>query len=98
MLAALTLHLAGLGLTAGANVPLNDALAKAGDPATMTAPQLAQAREAYEQPWTRRHLLRTGVTIAALGCLTAAGLAGANTEGRRRGTRATRSAPAAAGR
>ncbi|MEH3054607.1 MAG: DUF1772 domain-containing protein [Patulibacter minatonensis] len=84
VLAAVALHLAGLGLTAGANVPLNDALANAGDPVTMRAPLLAEARAAYEQPWTRRHLLRTGVTIAALGCLTAAGLAGEGATRRRR--------------
>lgn len=79
ILAALVLHLIGLGLTAGANIPLNDALAKAGDPRTAPAAQTASAREAFEGPWTRRHLLRTGVTIAALGCLAGAALI----EGRR---------------
>jgi len=74
VLAALILHLAGLGLTIGANIPLNDALARVGAPSSMDAPQLAEARAAYEQPWTRRHLLRTGLTVAALGCLAAAGV------------------------
>lgn len=95
-LLALGLHLAGLGLTAGANVPLNDALAQAGDPAQMSPAHLAEARAAYEQPWTRRHLLRTGVTVAAFGALAAAGLVAAR-ERRTASAEAQRSAPSQAG-
>lgn len=74
LVAALALNVTGLGLTIAGNVPLNDALDRAGAPAGLSAAQLAEARAAYDQPWTRRHLLRTAVTATALGCLTAAGL------------------------
>ncbi len=74
LLAALVLNVAGLLMTAGANVPLNDQLKAFGDPHAATAAQVATAREAFEGPWTRRHLLRTGLTVGALGCLGAAAL------------------------
>ncbi|MBO9534835.1 MAG: DUF1772 domain-containing protein [Solirubrobacteraceae bacterium] len=84
LFAALALHLAGLGMTAGANVPLNEALDRAGDPAKLAPNQLAEARAAYQEPWTRRHLLRTGLTVGALSCLAAAGLvAGRRPAGKR---------------
>lgn len=72
LLAALLLNVAGLAMTAGANVPLNNQLKAFGDPHARAAAEVATAREAFEGPWTRRHLLRTGFTVAALGCLGAA--------------------------
>ena len=43
------------------NVPLNDALARAADPAT--------AREHFEHPWVAWNAVRAGLTVVALGCL-----------------------------
>lgn len=74
LLAALALNVAGLLMTAGANVPLNNQLKAFGDPHAAPAAQVATARERFEGPWTRRHLLRTGLTVGALGCLGAAAL------------------------
>lgn len=74
LLAALALNVAGLLLTVGGNVPLNDRLAAFGDPRAAQSVEVAAAREAFEGPWTRRHLLRTALTVGALGALTGAAL------------------------
>lgn len=74
LLAALVLNVASLAMTAGANVPLNDRIKAFGDPHGKPAAQVATAREEFEGPWTRRHLLRTALTVGALGCLSAAAL------------------------
>lgn len=74
LLLALLLNVASIAMTAGANVPLNNQLDAFGDARAATPAQVASARESFEDPWTRRHLLRTGLTIGALGCLSAAAL------------------------
>jgi uncharacterized membrane protein len=70
LVAATALHLATLAITGGANIPRNNELNAAGDPATLADP--AAVRERFEGPWRRWHLLRTLTSIAAFGCLTIA--------------------------
>ncbi|MER8048198.1 anthrone oxygenase family protein [Streptomyces sp. NPDC094032] len=60
-LAALLLYVAVLAVTSAANVPLNDALAAATDP--------AQARAAFEGPWVAWNDVRGVLTVAGFGCL-----------------------------
>ncbi|CAM5636286.1 hypothetical protein STENM327S_02619 [Streptomyces tendae] len=64
-------------VTVGANVPLNDALARSGDPAAL--------RERFEDPWVAWNVVRAVLSTLATACLAA----GLTTRGRRR----TRSAP-----
>ncbi|MFE1230337.1 DUF1772 domain-containing protein [Streptomyces sp. NPDC058745] len=61
VLAALVLSLAVFVVTSAASVPLNDALAAAGDPTT--------ARADFEAPWVAWNLVRAVLTVAGLGCL-----------------------------
>lgn len=70
IVAAFVLYLVAFGITAGINVPLNDALAAAGPPGRITDP--AAVREAFEASWVRWNLTRTLVSTAAFGCLTLA--------------------------
>lgn len=85
LLAALLLNLAGLAMTAGANMPLNDRIKAFGDPHGQPAAAVATARADFEGPWTRRHLLRTAFTVGALGCLSAAVLIDRGTQVNRQG-------------
>lgn len=62
VLAALVLRVATLLVTGAGNIPLNDALAAAG------ATDPAAARQAFEDPWNRLHLVRTLTVTAAFGC------------------------------
>ncbi len=62
VLAALVLHVVTVLVTGAGNIPLNDALAAAG------ATDPAAARQAFEDPWNRLHLVRTLTVTAAFGC------------------------------
>ena len=61
VLAALVLCLAVFVVTSAVSVPLNDALAAAGDP--------TKARADFEAPWVAWNLVRAVLTVAGLGCL-----------------------------
>jgi len=60
--AALVLYLVNFGITAGLNVPLNNRLKSA-------TGEARAAREAFEAPWNRLHLIRTLFSILAFACL-----------------------------
>lgn len=66
VVAALVLSLLTFAITGVGNVPLNDALLAAGRPDLPSA--LHAAREAFEGPWNRLHLVRTASAVAAFGC------------------------------
>ncbi|WP_328411094.1 anthrone oxygenase family protein [Nocardia sp. NBC_00403] len=53
------------GITSGANVPLNDKLAAAGDPAQIA--DLAAVRAQFEGPWVAWNIARAIVNVGALG-------------------------------
>jgi uncharacterized membrane protein len=61
--------LAGVGLlvTFAFNIPLNDELDRAGDPATIA--NIAQVRDDFETPWVVWNVVRTVAVTAAFGCL-----------------------------
>ncbi|MDT0327446.1 anthrone oxygenase family protein [Nocardiopsis lambiniae] len=65
--AALALYATAFGITMGVNVPLNEELAAAGDPALIGDP--AAVRAAFEAPWAAWNTTRTVASTAALGCL-----------------------------
>ncbi|GIH75955.1 DUF1772 domain-containing protein [Planobispora longispora] len=67
VVAALVLYGAAFGITMGVNVPLNEQLAAAGDPASLADP--AAARASYEGVWTAWNTTRTVASTAALACL-----------------------------
>jgi uncharacterized membrane protein len=60
------LYAVALGVTGLVNVPLNDALAAAGNPASLADP--AAVRTAFEDRWVTWHLVRTVAATGALGC------------------------------
>ncbi|WP_093838070.1 DUF1772 domain-containing protein [Streptomyces aidingensis] len=62
-----------LAITGRINVPLNNRLAGAGEPADAAA--AAAVRQEFEARWVRWNLVRTVAVIAAFGCLLAALLA-----------------------
>jgi uncharacterized membrane protein len=64
IVAGLALYVAVLVVTFSINVPLNDALAAAGD----TDP--VAARAAFEGAWVRWNVVRAVASTAAFGCLT----------------------------
>lgn len=66
-LAAFALALATFVITAALNVPLNDALAAAGDPARIG--DLTGVRAAFEDTWVRWNGVRALTSTAALGCI-----------------------------
>ncbi|MEV0293260.1 anthrone oxygenase family protein [Nocardia sp. NPDC050710] len=53
-------------ITSGANVPLNDQLAAAGDPAALADP--AVVRDDFEDPWVGWNIARALANTAALAC------------------------------
>ncbi|MFE7796244.1 DUF1772 domain-containing protein [Nocardia sp. NPDC057440] len=53
-------------ITSGANVPLNDKLAAAGDPAMIADP--AAVRAEFEGPWVAWNIARAVVNVGALTC------------------------------
>ena len=66
--AALVLYVAGLVITIGFNVPLNNELAAAGDPDRIA--DLAAVRERFEATWVLWNIARAVASTAAFGCLT----------------------------
>ncbi|MEV3859331.1 anthrone oxygenase family protein [Streptomyces sp. NPDC050095] len=67
VLAALAVYAVAFVLTSGVNVPLNDALAKAGDPAKIADP--AKVRGDFEDPWVAWNAVRAVLCTVAMGCL-----------------------------
>ncbi len=67
MVAALALSLLGLLVTRALSVPLNDQLARAGDPRHLA--DLATVRNRFEAPWIGWNVARTVLTTAAVACL-----------------------------
>ena len=70
IVAAAVLYAAAVLVTLTLNVPLNEQLAAAG-PADQIS-DLAAVRAAFEGPWIRWNLLRTGLTIGSLTALSIA--------------------------
>lgn len=68
--AGLLLYVVMFLITGRVNVPLNDRLAAAGDPATLTDP--AVVRAGFEAAWVRWNVARAVVSTAAFGCLVVA--------------------------
>jgi uncharacterized membrane protein len=66
---SLGLVTAALVVTAAVNIPLNDGLAAAGDPAGIADP--AGVRDAFLRPWARWNLVRALCTTVATGVLAA---------------------------
>jgi uncharacterized membrane protein len=66
--AAFVLYGLALVITMGFNVPLNNALAAAGEPDRIA--DLATVRERFEASWVRWNVVRAVTSTAALGCLT----------------------------
>jgi uncharacterized membrane protein len=70
IVAALVLHLVVVIITVSVNVPLNDAIKAAGDPATI---DVAAVREAFEEAkWVAWNRVRVGLDIAAFAALSVA--------------------------
>lgn len=66
LVAATLLYIVGtLGITIGANVPLNDTLAKFSLQSS-TPKQVATARAAFQDPWNDWHMIRTFASIGSL--------------------------------
>lgn len=65
--AALVLYAAVLLVTMAVNIPLNDELAAAGNPARIADP--AAVRERFEDPWVVWNVVRLVLSTAALACL-----------------------------
>ncbi|WP_237773403.1 anthrone oxygenase family protein [Streptomyces luteocolor] len=65
--AALLVYAAAFVLTSGANVPLNDDLAAAGDPARIADP--AAVRERFEDAWVAWNAVRAALCTVAFGLL-----------------------------
>ncbi|WP_182376700.1 anthrone oxygenase family protein [Nocardioides sp. WS12] len=74
VVAALVLYVVMFAITMAGNVPLNDALLAVGQPDGEAA--LRSAREAFEAPWNRLHLVRTVSVVAAFGCCVGAAMTG----------------------
>jgi uncharacterized membrane protein len=64
--AGLALYLVTLAVTGLVNVPLNDALAAAGEPAGLA--DAAAVRAAFESRWVAWNVVRTATAAGALGC------------------------------
>ncbi|MFI9100301.1 DUF1772 domain-containing protein [Streptomyces fildesensis] len=67
--AATGLYVLTLVSTFAVNIPLNDELAAAGDPASAGASALAAVRERFETRWVRWNAVRAVAATGALGCL-----------------------------
>lgn len=65
-IAGCALYLVMFGVTVGVNVPLNDQLLKAGDPAKIA--DLAAVREAFEARWVRWNVVRALAATGSFGC------------------------------
>ncbi|MFI1652371.1 DUF1772 domain-containing protein [Streptomyces avidinii] len=67
LIAALVCYIVSMGLTNKVNIPLNNALEKAGPVARIGDP--AAVRRAFEGPWARANVWRTLLCTAAVGFL-----------------------------
>ncbi|GAA2454164.1 DUF1772 domain-containing protein [Actinomadura vinacea] len=67
IIAGLVFYIVAFLVTMLANVPLNDELDRAGDPARIA--DLAAVRERFERPWVTWNIVRTLAHTAAFGCL-----------------------------
>ncbi|MEW1924326.1 MULTISPECIES: anthrone oxygenase family protein [unclassified Streptomyces] len=67
VLAALVLYLVAFAVTSVVNVPLNEELADAGDPAKIADP--AAVREQFEDAWLAWNVVRALVSTVAIGLL-----------------------------
>jgi uncharacterized membrane protein len=67
VVAGAVLYLLVLVVTFAVNVPLNDQLVAAGDPARI--PDLHAVREHFEATWVRWNIVRAVLNTLALGCL-----------------------------
>lgn len=65
-IAGFVCYLAMFVITSGANVPLNDKLAAAGDPARIADPGAVRAQ--FEGPWVAWNIARAIANVGALGC------------------------------
>ncbi|WP_406193307.1 DUF1772 domain-containing protein [Kitasatospora sp. NBC_01560] len=65
--AALVFYVASLVVTRVINIPLNDALAAAGEPCGLADPAAVRGR--FEARWVRWNVARALLCTAALGCL-----------------------------
>jgi uncharacterized membrane protein len=68
--AAFALSLVAIAVTAAVNVPLNDELARAGNPGHIA--DLAHVRDKFENPWIAWNIVRTIASTASLGGLVGA--------------------------
>lgn len=74
MATAAVLYVGGLiGITAGANIPLNNAL-ESFDLAAADSDAIGEGRISYEGPWNRWHAVRTAAVVLAFGCATIAAI------------------------
>lgn len=78
---ALGLYVCALAITIGASVPLNDALARAGDPARIA--NLAAVRHRFEGPWVAWNITRTVLSTMAFACLVRALVVHGREQGKR---------------
>ncbi|MFC5748311.1 DUF1772 domain-containing protein [Actinomadura rugatobispora] len=67
IIAGLALYLVTFVITFAANIPLNERIDKAGDPARIK--DLAAVRADFESTWMAWHIVRTLANIAAFACL-----------------------------
>ncbi|WP_395105917.1 DUF1772 domain-containing protein [Actinomadura sp. SCN-SB] len=67
ILAALALYLVAFLITRGINIPLNDRLDRAGDPAGIA--DLSATRESFENRWVTWNIVRIVAHTAAFACL-----------------------------
>jgi uncharacterized membrane protein len=67
IIAGLALYLVAFFITMGVNVPLNNALDKAGNPDHIT--NLAAVRQHFQDKWVTWNIIRTLAHTAAFGCL-----------------------------
>ena len=77
--AAVTYLVGVLGVTAGRNVPLNDAL-DAFDLEGSDVEAVRTRRQTYEGPWNRWHYVRTGANLVSFVLASAAALVTAETD------------------
>jgi uncharacterized membrane protein len=70
---ALVLYAVGFVITGALNIPLNNDLEDAGDPARIA--DLAAVRDDFEGPWVAWNIVRTVATVASFGALMPAVLA-----------------------
>jgi uncharacterized membrane protein len=82
ILAGVALAGAGLIVTFAFNIPLNNALEQAGDPATIS--NIAKVRADFETPWIIWNLVRSVAFAGSFGCLAYALFGRGRTRARRR--------------